>query len=111
VYHLPAMITVTPTLGFIGGMPGGGEMLLVLVALLVVFGAKNLPQIARTIGKTLEEFRRATREVTDEIMRADPSQPSEDKPSLPPPPGGTSPRSPEGEPYTDAEDEPGPREG
>jgi sec-independent protein translocase protein TatA len=104
-------MTVTPTLAFVGGVPGGGEVLLVLVALLVLFGAKNLPQIARTIGKTLEEFRRATREVTDEIMRAEPPPSSEDKASLPPPPNGTSPRSPEGEPYTDADNGPGPREG
>jgi sec-independent protein translocase protein TatA len=49
----------------------GGEILLVMVALLLLFGSKNLPGIARNIGKSIESFRRASREVTDEIMRAD----------------------------------------
>ena len=53
------------------GTPGGGELLLVLLAVLLLFGAKNLPRMARTLGRTLEEFRRAAREVTDEIVHAD----------------------------------------
>ena len=59
------------TMGFLGGSMSGGEILLVLVAILVLFGSKNIPHIARTIGKSLEEFRRAGRSVTDEIMRSD----------------------------------------
>lgn len=58
-------------MGFLGGSMSGGEILLVLVAILVLFGSKNVPGIARTIGKSLEEFRRAGRSVTDEIMRSD----------------------------------------
>ena len=45
------------------------EILLVLVVALMLFGAKRLPEIARTLGKTMEEFRRAARDVTDEIMQ------------------------------------------
>ncbi len=56
---------------FIGGSMSGGEILIILVALLMLFGSKNLPGIARQIGKSMEAFRRASREVTDEIMRAD----------------------------------------
>jgi sec-independent protein translocase protein TatA len=59
------------TLAFFAGPPGGGEVLVILVVMLLLFGAKKLPGMARTLGKTLEEFRRATREVTDEIMHAD----------------------------------------
>jgi len=44
------------------------EILLVLVAALMLFGAKRLPEIARSLGKAMEEFRRAARDVTDEIM-------------------------------------------
>lgn len=55
--------------GFLG-TPSGGEILLVLLVVLLLFGSKNLPRMARTLGKTLEEFRRASREVTDEIMHA-----------------------------------------
>lgn len=61
------------TLSFLGGAPGGGEILLVLVVLLLFFGAKRLPGIARTLGRTLEEFRKAARDVTDEIMQGDES--------------------------------------
>ena len=52
-------------------MPSGGELLLVLLVILLLFGAKNLPKMARTLGRTLEEFRRAARDVSDEIMQAD----------------------------------------
>lgn len=57
------------------GTPSGGELLLVLLVVLLLFGAKNLPRMARTLGRTLEEFRRAAKEVTDEIVHADDSQP------------------------------------
>lgn len=49
----------------------GGEMLIIMLALLLLFGSKNLPSIARNLGKSMETFRKASREVTDEIMRAD----------------------------------------
>lgn len=54
-----------------------GELLLVFVVLLLLFGAKNLPGMARTLGKTIEEFRRAARDVTDELMHSD-EAPAED---------------------------------
>ena len=53
------------------GTPSGGELLLVMLVVLLLFGAKNLPRMARTLGRTMEEFRRAAREVTDEIVHAD----------------------------------------
>lgn len=53
------------------GTPSGGELLLVLLVVLLLFGAKNLPKMARTLGRTMEEFRRAAREVSDEIMQAE----------------------------------------
>lgn len=56
--------------GFFAGGPGGFEILLILVVMLLLFGAKNLPQIARTIGKTMEQFQRAAREVREEVVRA-----------------------------------------
>lgn len=58
-------------MAFLGAGFSGGEILIVLVAVLILFGSKNVPHIARTIGKSMEEFRKATRGVTDEIMRAD----------------------------------------
>jgi len=72
-------VTVSSIVAFFG-MPSGGEMLLVLLVILLLFGSKNLPKMARTLGRTLEEFRRAAREVSDEIMHA------EDEPPKPPKP-------------------------
>jgi TatA/E family protein of Tat protein translocase len=58
-------------IAFLGGSMSGGEILIILLALLMLFGSKNLPSIARNIGKSMEAFRKASRDVTDEIMRAD----------------------------------------
>lgn len=53
------------------GMPSGGEILVVLLVILLLFGSKNLPHMARTLGRMMEEFRRAARDVSDEILHAD----------------------------------------
>ena len=58
-------------LAFFGGGFGGGEILLIMIVLLLLFGAKRLPEMARNLGRSMEEFRRAARDVTDEIMHAD----------------------------------------
>ena len=49
----------------------GGELTLVVVAILILFGAKKIPEFARGLGKGINEFKKASREVTDEIERAD----------------------------------------
>lgn len=59
------------------------EILLVLVAALMLFGAKRLPEIARSLGKAMEEFRRAARDVTDEIMQVTVEDDSTKKDSKP----------------------------
>ena len=76
---------------FFGGAPGGHEMLFVLLAILLLFGAKRLPEIARSLGRSMEEFRRAARDVTDEIMNADKVEPKAPEPL---PPGESEPIPP-----------------
>ncbi len=53
------------------GSIGGTELLIILVIALVAFGPKRLPELGRTIGKGLREFRRASndlkRSLEDEI--------------------------------------------
>lgn len=48
---------------------GGGEIFFVLLIVLLFFGSKNIPQLARSIGKGIKEVRHATdsikREITD----------------------------------------------
>jgi TatA/E family protein of Tat protein translocase len=48
---------------------GTQEWLIVLVIVLVLFGASRLPALARSVGEALSEFRRATR-VDDEAEQA-----------------------------------------
>ena len=46
-------------------------MMIIGVAVLLLFGAKKLPQLARGMGKAMGEFRNAKREFDDEIRRAE----------------------------------------
>lgn len=55
---------------FLVGSPGAGEMLVVFLAILLLFGAKRLPGIARSLGRALEEWRRSARQIRDELMNA-----------------------------------------
>lgn len=49
------------------GSFGGPEMLVVLVLILLLFGAKRLPELARGLGKGIREFKDATQGIKDEI--------------------------------------------
>jgi sec-independent protein translocase protein TatA len=48
---------------------GGSEILLILLAVLVLFGADKLPEFARNLGKGLREIKKATDEIKDEITK------------------------------------------
>jgi sec-independent protein translocase protein TatA len=67
----------------------GGELVLVLVVILVLFGAKRIPEFAKGLGKGINEFKKASREVTDEINRDDSTQAPK-----PAPPASTTPQNP-----------------
>lgn len=51
---------------FIGGL-GGTELMLLLLVVLLLFGAKKIPELARGLGRGIREFKDATREIKDEI--------------------------------------------
>ncbi len=53
-------------LAFFGGL-GGWEILLILMILLIFFGAKRIPELARGLGKGIKEFKNATSEIKEEI--------------------------------------------
>lgn len=44
------------------GTLGGGEWLVILLIVLVLFGGKKLPELSRSIGSSIKEFRKATDE-------------------------------------------------
>lgn len=49
------------------GSIGIQELILIFIIALLLFGPKRLPEIGKTIGKTLKEFKRATNEVKKTI--------------------------------------------
>lgn len=51
---------------FLGGL-GGQEILLILLAIVFLFGAKKIPELARGLGKGIREFKDATNEVKDNL--------------------------------------------
>lgn len=51
---------------FLGGL-GGWEIMIILLVVLVFFGANKIPEIARGMGRGIREFKDATKEIKDEI--------------------------------------------
>ena len=47
------------------GMPGGPELLVILFIVLLLFGAKKLPELSRSLGKSLGEFKKGQQEGTE----------------------------------------------
>ena len=46
---------------------GMGELIVILLIVLVLFGASKLPEIAKALGKSVKEFKKAGKEIRDSI--------------------------------------------
>lgn len=46
---------------------GMGELIVILLIILLLFGAAKLPEIARALGKSIKEFKKAGKEIKDDI--------------------------------------------
>jgi sec-independent protein translocase protein TatA len=68
---------MNPTLLAMLGWP---EIIGILVVVLVLFGAKKLPELARGLGQGLKEFKKATREVQEDLQRAIEEEPAPEPP-------------------------------
>ncbi len=55
------------------GNIGPTELIFLLVFLLLIFGAKRLPELGSGLGKRIREFKRSMREINTEIEREDPA--------------------------------------
>ncbi|HKJ68847.1 MAG TPA: twin-arginine translocase TatA/TatE family subunit [bacterium] len=53
------------------GSLGPTELIIIFGIILLLFGAKKLPELARGLGRGIREFKDATNEITDEIKNAD----------------------------------------
>ena len=53
------------------GNLGAGEIILILLVVLILFGAKKIPELAKGLGKGMSEFKKGLKEVETEIKEAD----------------------------------------
>ena len=58
--------TVTP---LFGPIPGGPEMLIILLVLVLLFGANKIPKLAKSTGQAMGEFQKGREEVEDELQQ------------------------------------------
>ena len=49
------------------GFPGGWELVVIVFAIILLFGARKIPELAKGLGRGIREFKDATREVSDQI--------------------------------------------
>ena len=49
---------------------GPWEILVILFVIILIFGGKKLPELARGLGLGLKEFKKATKEIQDEVENA-----------------------------------------
>jgi len=57
------------------GNLGLTEMLLIGVLLLIFFGPQKLPELGKAFGKGIQEFKKASREITDAVQDAGKEEP------------------------------------
>ena len=65
------------------GFLGGWEWLIVILAVLLLFGAKRIPELAKGLGSGIKEFKKTAREVTEEVQNAGDSTPTKPTPQPP----------------------------
>lgn len=55
---------------FIGGL-GAGEIVLIALVILLIFGGKKIPELMRGLGKGVKSFKDGLREIEDEVKDVD----------------------------------------
>ena len=48
---------------------GGGELIFIIFIALMLFGSEKIPDVARTMGKAMAQFKNATNEIKSEIQK------------------------------------------
>ena len=70
---LPTVAAPHPFLAF--GIPSGQDLIILLVIVLVLFGAKRLPELARGLGQSVNEFKKAKDEFDKEVAKSSTTTP------------------------------------
>lgn len=52
---------------FLIGMPGGSELLIIAIIVLLLFGGKKIPELMKGLGKGIREFNSAKATIKDEL--------------------------------------------
>ena len=60
------MVSAIP---LIGGIPAGPELLIILLVLVLLFGANKIPKLARSTGQAMGEFKKGREQVEDELQQ------------------------------------------
>lgn len=60
------------------GTIGWSEIIIILIIALLLFGAKRLPEVGKSLGKAIREFKKSFREISEDIEDID-EEPSKDK--------------------------------
>ena len=63
------LVFIMSLFAFLGNL-GGPDLIIVLLIILVLFGAKKLPELARGMGSAIKEFQKAKDEFSDELHSA-----------------------------------------
>jgi sec-independent protein translocase protein TatA len=63
------------------GLPGGAEWIIILLAILLLFGGRKIPELMRGLGKGIREFNDAKSNVKKEIEKGIDDEKKEDKAS------------------------------
>ena len=53
------------------GNLGAGEIILIVLVILLLFGAKKIPELAQGLGKGMKEFKKSLKDVEEEIKKTD----------------------------------------
>jgi len=61
------------------GNLGAGEILLIVLVILILFGSKKIPELAQGIGKGMREFKKALNDVQEDIKITDKKDSTEEK--------------------------------
>ncbi len=61
-------------LGFLGGL-GAGEIFLIILVILLIFGGKKIPELARGLGKGIREFRKASAGLEEDEQKKELNKP------------------------------------
>jgi sec-independent protein translocase protein TatA len=84
-------MSIPGPLAFFSGAPGAGELIVIFLVILILFGPKRLPEITKTIGKIAAQLRRASNDFRDQIIQIDQPQVHD----VPPEPDETMEKAPE----------------